>query len=86
MICRKVDGSTIEIHHVRKLNKAFRTGFNRTGKKTSNWNPSERFRKLLSAINRKQIPVCKNCHDRIHKREYDGISLKDLAYPEIAKE
>lgn len=36
------------------------------------------FNKILGAINRKQIPVCKNCHTKIHQGLYDGISLKNL--------
>jgi group II intron reverse transcriptase/maturase len=32
----------------------------------------------MRAMNRKQIPVCKNCHDKIHKGEYDGIALNKM--------
>jgi len=34
----------------------------------------------MRALNRKQVPVCSACHDKIHRGEYDGISMKDLAY------
>jgi hypothetical protein len=34
----------------------------------------------MQALNRKQVPVCKACHMRIHRGDYDGLSLKDLAY------
>lgn len=32
----------------------------------------------MSKINRKQIPVCRSCHNKIHNGEYDGINLKKL--------
>lgn len=34
--------------------------------------------KEMAAINRKQIPICKNCHAKIHRGEYDGIGLRKL--------
>ncbi len=34
----------------------------------------------LQRLNRKQIPVCTQCHQKIHRGEYDGIRLSDLAY------
>jgi predicted HNH restriction endonuclease len=33
----------------------------------------------MSALNRKQIPVCQKCHRLIHAGQYDGISLKDFS-------
>ena len=36
------------------------------------------FDKQMAAINRKQIPLCRNCHQRVHKGESDGMSLKHL--------
>lgn len=42
------------------------------------------FTRLLAKINRKQIPVCFDCHQKIHKGEYDGLALSDLANPETA--
>lgn len=58
----------IEMHHVRHLrklsNKRVATGFNR----------------LLRAMNRKQVPVCSDCHRKIHRGEYDGLKLSHLAY------
>jgi len=36
------------------------------------------FTKLMSILNRKQIPVCANCHDKIHAGVYDGILLNQL--------
>lgn len=48
------------MHHIRKLDNA---------------NPRS-IKEQMMAINRKQIPVCKNCHDKIHKGEYDGRALR----------
>lgn len=33
---------------------------------------------IMAKINRKQIPVCSNCHVKIHNGTYDNKSLKDL--------
>jgi len=62
--CR-ICGSTeqIEMHHVKHIRKGNVTGFT----------------KIMSQLNRKQIPVCRKCHMNIHNGRYDGISLKDLA-------
>ncbi len=58
----------IEMHHIRHIrklsNKRVATGFNR----------------LLRAMNRKQVPVCSDCHWKIHRGEYDGLKLSNLAY------
>ena len=32
----------------------------------------------MAAINRKQIPLCIDCHLKVHSGKYDGISLKKL--------
>lgn len=59
--------SSVEMHHVRALrkgNKSITNGFNR----------------IMSAINRKQIPLCRKCHDDVHAGKYDGIGLSDLSY------
>jgi predicted HNH restriction endonuclease len=36
------------------------------------------FMDIMRAMNRKQIPVCKSCHVKIHAGKYSGISLKNL--------
>ena len=61
-----ISGTTanIEMHHVKHIRKS--------NKK------AQGFTKLMSKLNRKQIPVCSNCHVQIHNGKYDGISLKDL--------
>jgi hypothetical protein len=30
------------------------------------------------AMNRKQIPVCKTCHSKIHNGIYDGVALNKV--------
>ena len=52
----------IEIHHVRKPSK---------GSKQKDY-----LSKMMARMNRKQIPVCQKCHKAIHKRSYDGNSLR----------
>lgn len=64
-VCGESDG--IEMHHVRALRKG-------------NTSITKGFNRILSAINRKQIPLCGTCHDAVHAGKYDGISLSDLAY------
>lgn len=36
------------------------------------------FDKLLAKINRKQVPLCITCHDKVHNAKYQGMSLKHL--------
>lgn len=59
-----VCGSTtqVEYHHIRHV---------RIGK-------ARGFLKVMSQLNRKQIPVCKPCHDNIHSGRYDDMALTDL--------
>jgi len=54
----------VEMHHVRHL------------RKDSVVTPG--FTCLMSALNRKQLPVCRACHIQIHKGTYDGLSLNEL--------
>ena len=56
----------VEMHHVRHIRKM--------GQKVIGFN------RVMRTLNRKQIPVCKSCHRKIHRGEYDGISLSELAY------
>jgi hypothetical protein len=64
--CLCASRDRVEMHHVRHLRArtAQLRGFNT----------------LMGAINRKQIPVCKACHRRIHRGDYDGMRLADFAY------
>jgi hypothetical protein len=57
----------VEMHHVRHIRK---TG----AKKPVGINAT------LLLLNRKQIPVCTECHQKIHRGDYDGLRLSDLAY------
>jgi hypothetical protein len=51
----------VEMHHVRHIRKR--------GKKVQG------FTLYMAAINRKQVPVCQECHREIHNGKYDGPSL-----------
>jgi hypothetical protein len=59
----KICGSTnkIQIHHVRHL-KDLNPKLSATDA-------------LMAKMRRKQIPVCHQCHVRIHSGKYDGIKL-----------
>lgn len=58
----------VQMHHVKHIRKE----------------KAEVFTQVLQAINRKQVPVCGECHNGIHQGRYDGISIKDLANPQVA--
>lgn len=58
----------VVMHHVRHVRKSQAKGF----------------AKVLSAINRKQIPVCRTCHQSIHDGKYDGKKLGDFVNPRVA--
>ena len=53
----------VEMHHLRRLKDTKDKGT---------------LIKIMAKMNRKTIPVCRNCHMKIHKGEYDGMSLKEL--------
>jgi predicted HNH restriction endonuclease len=55
------------MHHVRHIRKM-------DGKKNHG------FSRVMGILNRKQVPVCSTCHGKIHRGEYDGLRLEDLAY------
>lgn len=57
----------VEMHHVRHIRKM--------GSKKATG-----FKRIMLALNRKQIPACKSCHRKIHRGEYDAIKLMDLVY------
>jgi len=65
LICGAADN--VEMHHLRHIRKM-------GGKKPTG------FAAVMRALNRKQIPVCQPCHGKIHRGEYDGVRLQDLAY------
>lgn len=61
--CNSID--KIEMHHIKHI-------------KTINTKLSE-FDKMVASINRKQVPLCKVCHIKIHTGEYRGVNLKKVA-------
>ena len=65
IICEATVG--VQMHHVRHIRKV-------GGK------PVGGFAWLMRLQNRKQVPVCRECHRKIHRGEYDGLRLADLAY------
>lgn len=54
----------IEMHHVKHVRK---NGFRYKG-----------FHQQMALLNRKQVPLCKLCHKRVHAGLYDGPSLETL--------
>lgn len=61
------DPNKVQMHHVRHIRKM-------------DGNEPRGFTRVMMALNRKQVPVCKACHEKIHRGDYDGLGLKDLAY------
>jgi group II intron reverse transcriptase/maturase len=62
-ICYSVE-VPIEMHHVKHVRKQ---GFRYKG-----------FHEQMALLNRKQIPLCRNCHKKVHSGLYDGPSLESL--------
>lgn len=62
VICKSKNN--LEMHHVKALRK--------DGKDLQD----KYMIGLMQAMNRKQICVCRNCHNDIHNGKYDGNSLK----------
>jgi group II intron reverse transcriptase/maturase len=65
VVCGNPNG--VQMHHVRHI------------RKMDDREPKG-FTRVMATLNRKQVPVCKACHGRMHRGEYDGLSLKELAY------
>ena len=63
-VCEAEDN--IEMHHIKHI-------------KTLNLKLSE-FDKAVASINRKQVPLCKRCHHKVHKGDYSGIDLKRIVW------
>lgn len=68
VVCDEDQG--VAMHHVRHIRQM--------GKQAKG------FTRLMATLNRKQVPVCEDCHTSIHKGKYDGIKLSDLANPRVA--
>ena len=62
-ICDSNEGP-IEMHHVKHVQKQ---GFRYKG-----------FHEQMALLNRKQIPLCKNCYHQVHAGFYNGPSLETL--------
>jgi hypothetical protein len=58
----------IVMHHVRHM------------RKLSHKRKPAGFNHILRKLNRKQIPVCEECHRKIHQGSYDGLKLSSLVY------
>lgn len=57
-----MSGNThIEIHHIRKLKDVLTK---------KDW-----FLETIAKYSRRQVPVCKSCHQKIHLGIYDGPKL-----------
>ena len=65
---RTAEEVPIVMHHVRHI------------RKLSNKREAVGFNHILRMLNRKQIPVCEDCHMKIHQGKYDGLRLSHLAY------
>ncbi len=63
IICDSNEGR-IEMHHVKHVRKE---GFRYKG-----------FHEQMALLNRKQVPLCKECHKKVHAGLYDGPSLETL--------
>lgn len=57
----------IEQHHLKHVRKGRVSGF----------------AKIMRDLNRKTIPVCQNCHRKIHLGQYDGVTLKEIYDSEL---
>jgi hypothetical protein len=69
--------TSVEMHHVKSLGgkpKA-RGGFDPSGIRPFG---AKGFTATMKAMNIKQIPVCRVCHDKIHNGLYDGLKLSNL--------
>ena len=65
------DNDSQEIHHVRKLGRRLRSGVI----STSGSNVIQGWKGIESALNRKQVPLCTDCHHKIHSGK---LSVDDL--------
>lgn len=60
----------VQMHHIKSVKHAKNT---------------QGFAQIMGLINRKQIPVCIDCHNSIHSGQYDGLKLSDFVLPNLAK-
>lgn len=65
-ICGKKEKS-LHNHHIQHLKK-----------KNGRYEGYKGFDKVVASLGRKQIPVCSECHHKIHNGQYDGTSLQEI--------
>ena len=66
LVCSSCSSTVnIEMHHIRHVKTI-------NSKLTS-------FEKMMAKINRKQVPLCRDCHIKVHKGEYNGLSVKNFS-------
>lgn len=56
--------NSVEMHHIKHI-------------KTVNVKLNT-FDQMMARINRKQVPLCRSCHIKVHKGRYNGLSLRYL--------
>jgi group II intron reverse transcriptase/maturase len=61
-VCNSDNSEQLEVHHLKHL-------------KNSNTNKSDYMTNLMIRMNRKQILLCKSCHNKIHQGKYFGPGL-----------
>jgi nicotine oxidoreductase len=71
-ICGFYNG--IEMHHIKHI------------RNRKNTKEKQTFSIFMGLINRKQVPVCRDCHLKIHKGEYNSIKLAELSDSYLAKQ
>lgn len=62
LVCHSIE--RVEMHHVKHVRKQ--------GERYGG------FHKEMALLNRKQIPLCRKCHMKVHRGLYDGIALSEL--------
>jgi group II intron reverse transcriptase/maturase len=63
-LCGKKE--SIEMHHIRKMADI----------QSKNGKPVAEWKRAMSMRRRKSLAVCRGCHEKIHKGEYNGPSLR----------
>ena len=84
-VCKEFKGRNIEVHHIRALQRVkhgYRIETIKSKNKSLKGSP-----KIESALNRKQIPLCRHHHANWHKvskTQIDTFYLKNIAEPIIS--
>lgn len=63
IVCNS-ENKPVEMHHAKHVRK---NGYRYKG-----------FHQQMSLLNRKQVPLCKDCHQKVHSGKYNGPSLETL--------